>query len=295
MLKHTSADMLLACVVLSVVGMMILPLPTMLLDVLVAANIAVAVLLLLVAMYVRSGLELSAFPTILLVTTLYRLALNVASTRLILLQADAGEVIARSVTSWCRATTWWAPCLPDPHAHPVPGHRQGRRACGRGGRALHPRRHARQADVDRRGAAQRRPQPGRGAQRAATIQRESQFYGAMDGAMKFVKGDAIAGIVITVINVLGGLVIGVMQRDLSAADSLRIYGLLTIGDGLVSQIPALLISTAAGLVVTRVASEDADASLGRDVASQVFGHPRPPRAGTCLRSTPRPRSRAWVS
>ncbi|MBK6575058.1 MAG: FHIPEP family type III secretion protein [Sandaracinaceae bacterium] len=101
--------MLLACVVLSVVGMMILPLPTMLLDVLVAANIAVAVLLLLVAMYVRSGLELSAFPTILLVTTLYRLALNVASTRLILLQADAGRSSRRSVTSWCRATTWWAP------------------------------------------------------------------------------------------------------------------------------------------------------------------------------------------
>ncbi len=106
------------------------------------------------------------------------------------------------------------------------------------------------------------------------LSRESQFYGAMDGAMKFVKGDAIAGIVITSINIIGGLAIGVGMHHMSAVDALETYGLLTIGDGLVSQIPALLISTAAGLVVTRVASEEEDASLGGDVASQIFGNPR---------------------
>jgi type III secretion protein V len=110
--------------------------------------------------------------------------------------------------------------------------------------------------------------------RRRTLQRESQFYGAMDGAMKFVKGDAIAGIVITVVNIVGGLAIGVLMRGMTAGESLRLYGLLTIGDGLVSQIPSLLISTAAGLVVTRVASEDEDASLGGDVGRQIFGNPR---------------------
>jgi type III secretion protein V len=110
--------------------------------------------------------------------------------------------------------------------------------------------------------------------RRRTLQRESQFYGAMDGAMKFVKGDAIAGIVITVVNIVGGLAIGVLMRDMTALESLRVYGLLTIGDGLVSQIPSLLISTAAGLVVTRVASEDEDSSLGGEVGRQIFGNPR---------------------
>ncbi|MEM6958740.1 MAG: flagellar biosynthesis protein FlhA, partial [Myxococcota bacterium] len=110
--------------------------------------------------------------------------------------------------------------------------------------------------------------------RRDALQRESQFYGAMDGAMKFVKGDAIAGIVITIVNLLGGLAIGVAMRDMSAADALGRYGLLTIGDGLVSQIPALLISTSAGLVVTRVASAEGGGSLGADVASQVFGNAR---------------------
>jgi type III secretion protein V len=276
MLKHTSADMLLACVVLSVVGMMILPLPTGLLDVLVAANIAVAVLLMLVAMYVRSGLELSAFPTILLVTTLYRLALNVASTRLILLQADAGEVIAAfgDFVVQGNYVVGAVVFLILTLIQFLVIAKGSERVAEVGARFALDAMPGKQMSIDaelRSGALSQEEARSKRHQ----IQRESQFYGAMDGAMKFVKGDAIAGIVITVINVLGGLVIGVMQRDLSAGDSLRIYGLLTIGDGLVSQIPALLISTAAGLVVTRVASEDADASLGRDVATQVFGHPRP--------------------
>jgi type III secretion protein V len=116
--------------------------------------------------------------------------------------------------------------------------------------------------------------PGEARRRRRLLQRESQFYGAMDGAMKFVKGDAIAGIVITVINILGGLAIGVLQRGMPATRALEVYGLLTIGDGLVSQIPALLISTAAGLVVTRVASEESDSHLGADIGAQVFGQPK---------------------
>ncbi|MCA9536832.1 MAG: type III secretion system export apparatus subunit SctV [Myxococcales bacterium] len=276
MLKHTSADILLACVVLSVVGMMIIPLPTPLLDVLVAANIAVAVLLMLVAMYIRSGLELSAFPTILLVTTLYRLALNVSSTRLILLQADAGDVIAAFGDFVVRGNyvVGGVVFLILTLIQFLVIAKGSERVAEVGARFALDAMPGKQMSIDaelRSGALSQEEARAKRHQ----IQRESQFYGAMDGAMKFVKGDAIAGIVITVVNVLGGLLIGVMQRDMSAAEALRTYSLLTIGDGLVSQIPALLISTAAGLVVTRVASEDADASLGADVAAQVFGHPRP--------------------
>ncbi|MBO6939212.1 MAG: type III secretion system export apparatus subunit SctV [Deltaproteobacteria bacterium] len=269
------ADVALATVILLVVGMMIVPLPTGLLDVLIAGNVSIAVLMLLVSMYISGGLEFTAFPTILLVTTLYRLALNVSSTRLILLQADAGDVIAAfgNFVVQGNYVVGAVVFLILTLIQFLVIAKGSERVAEVGARFTLDAMPGKQMSIDaelRSGAISQ----DEARRKRASLQRESQFYGAMDGAMKFVKGDAIAGIVITVVNILGGLAIGVAQRDMSAGDALQTYGLLTIGDGLVSQIPALLISTAAGLVVTRVASENEGATLGGDVASQVFGNPK---------------------
>ncbi len=269
------ADVSLATLVLLVVGMMIVPLPTGVLDILIAGNISVAVLMLLVAMYISSGLEFTAFPTVLLVTTLYRLALNVSSTRLILLQADAGDVIAAfgNFVVQGNYVVGAVVFLILTLIQFLVIAKGSERVAEVGARFTLDAMPGKQMSIDaelRSGALSQEE----AREKRAALQRESQFYGAMDGAMKFVKGDAIAGIVITVINILGGLAIGVAMRGMDAVDALQTYGLLTIGDGLVSQIPALLISTSAGLVVTRVASGQDDATLGGDVATQVFGEPR---------------------
>ena len=269
------ADVVLAAFVLLVVAMMVVPLPTVLLDVLIAGNVSVAVLMLLVALYVASGLEFTAFPTVLLVTTLYRLALNVSSTRLILLQADAGEVI-RAFGEFVVRGNYVVGAVVFAILTLVQFlviAKGSERVAEVGARFTLDAMPGKQMSIDaelRSGAIGQ----DEARRKRALVQRESQFYGAMDGAMKFVKGDAIAGIVITLANVLGGLAIGITLRDMSATEALETYGLLTIGDGLVSQIPALLISTSAGLVVTRVVSEEEGGSLGADVAAQIFGDPR---------------------
>jgi type III secretion protein V len=269
------ADVALALIVVLVVGMMIVPLPTPLLDVLIAGNISIAVLLLLVAMYVPDALAFAAFPTILLVTTLFRLALNVSSTRLILLQANAGEIIRAFGQFVVRGNyvVGGVVFLILTLIQFIVIAKGSERVAEVGARFTLDAMPGKQMAIDaelRTGAIGQEE----ARRRRRLLQRESQFYGAMDGAMKFVKGDAIAGIVIAVINIVGGVAIGVGMHGLSAVESLRLYGLLTIGDGLVSQIPSLLISTAAGLVVTRVASEDEESSLGADVGSQIFGNPR---------------------
>jgi type III secretion protein V len=214
-------------------------------------------------------------PTVLLVTTLYRLALNVSSTRLILLQADAGRVIESFGEFVVRgnyavgAVVFLILTL----IQYVVVARGAERVAEVGARFALDAMPGKQLAIDsdlRSGAVS-----ADGARELRrTLERESQFYGAMDGAMKFVKGDAIAGIAITVINIVAGVGIGVGMRDMGAVESLRLYGLLTIGDGLVCQIPSLLISTAAGLVVTRVASAQHGESLGGDVGRQLFGEPR---------------------
>ncbi len=271
-LTRHGAEVSLAAAVVLMVGMMIVPLPTWLLDILLATNLSLAVLLLLVALFVRDALSFGAFPTILLVSTLYRLALNVSSTRLILLQADAGQVIHAFGTFVVRGdyVVGAIVFLILTIIQLVVIARGAERVAEVGARFTLDAMPGKQLAIDadlRAGTLDAET----AAARRRELTREGQLYGAMDGAMKFVKGDAVASIVITLINILGGLAIGVLRRDLSADGALRVYGLLTIGDGLVSQIPSLLVSTAAALVVTRVASEHEAGTLGRDVGAQVFG------------------------
>src|SRR5262249_51607016 len=269
------SDVMLAALVVGIVAMMIIPLPTFLLDILITLNITLAVVLLLVAIYISDALRIATFPTILLITTLYRLALNVSSTRLILLQANAGRVIRAFGEFVVRgnyvvgAVVFLILTLIQYIVIAKGGERIAEVAARFTLDALPGKQMAIDADV-RAGAIDLET----ARKRRAALQRESQLYGSMDGAMKFVKGDAIAGIIITIINVVGGLVIGVTHRGLPVGSEARIYTLLTIGDGLVSQIPALLLSTAAGLIVTRVASEHKDAHLGQDIGAQVLAHPK---------------------
>jgi type III secretion protein V len=274
-LSGRRADVVLATLVVATVGMMIVPLPTQLLDVCIALNLCLGVLLLATALYLRDALSFAAFPTLLLLSTLYRLALNVSSTRLILLQADAGRVIEAFGSFVVRgdyivgALVFAVLTL----VQFIVIARGAERVAEVGARFSLDALPGKQLAIDADLRAGSLSAEGARAQRVA-LSRESQLYGAMDGAMKFVKGDAIAGIVITLVNLLGGVTIGVLSRGLDIEQSLKLYGLLTIGDGIVTQIPALLSATSAGLVVTRVAAADGEGSLGREIGQQLFGDAR---------------------
>ena len=269
------SDLALAALVVSIVGMMIIPLPTAVLDLLICLNIAVAVTLLLISIYVSDVLRIATFPTLLLLTTLFRLALEISATRLILLHANAGEVIhafgavvvagnlvVGGVIFFILTVVQFiviskgAERVAEVAARftldAMPGKQMSIDAELRGGH------------IELREARRRR----------ATLARESQLFGAMDGAMKFVKGDAIAGLIILAVNIMGGLIIGIVQRGMDAGAAARTFTVLTIGEGLVSQIPALVISTAAGIIVTRVASEEEGAHLGKEIAVQIIGQPK---------------------
>ncbi|MFH1130991.1 MAG: type III secretion system export apparatus subunit SctV [Pseudomonadota bacterium] len=269
------SDLLLAGMVVGIVAMMIVPMPTVALDILITTNISIAVILLLISIYVSDALRIASLPSILLITTLFRLSLNVSSTRLILLQADAGSVI-RSFGTFVvagnlvvGAVIFLILTLIQFIVIAKGSERVAEVAARFTLDAMPGKQMAIDADV-RAGVIDNEE----ARRQRALLQRESQLYGSMDGAMKFVKGDAIAGILITLINIFGGLLIGVFQREMTMADAARVYSVLTIGDGLVSQIPALLISVAAGIVVTRVASEDEGAHLGWDIGQQVLGQPK---------------------
>jgi type III secretion protein V len=269
------AELGLALLVISVVAMMIVPLPTWLLDVLIATNLSVSVAVLLVVLYVPDALAIATFPTILLLTTLFRLALNVSSVRLILLQANAGEVIKAFGQFVVRGNyvVGGVIFLVLTIIQFIVIAKGSERVAEVGARFVLDAMPGKQMAIDaelRSGAID----GNEARRRRRMLSRESQFYGSMDGAMKFVKGDVIASLVITVVNILGGLAIGVGQKGMPAVEALKRYGLLTIGDGLVSQIPALVLSTAAGVLVTRVASEDPDTPLGQELASQLFGMPK---------------------
>ena len=269
------ADAALAALVVLVVGLMIVPLPTWTLDLLLSANLSAAVAILLVVLYVPDAIGIATFPTLLLLTTLTRLALNVASTRLILLQANAGEVIRAFGNFVVRGNyiVGAVVFLVLTIIQFVVIAKGSERVAEVGARFVLDAMPGKQMAIDAelRGGS---IDGNEARRRRRLLQRESQFYGAMDGAMKFVKGDVIASIVILVVNLLGGLGIGVLSKGLPVAASLRRYGLLTIGDGLVTQIPALVLSTAAGVLVTRVASEEADTPLGDELARQLLSAPK---------------------
>jgi type III secretion protein V len=273
--RWRGAELGLALLVVAVVAMMIVPLPTWLLDVLLASILSASVAVLLVVLYAPDEMSIATFPTLLLLTTLYRLALNVSSARLILLQADAGRVIRAFGTFVVRGNYVVGAIvfLILTIIQYVVIARGGERVAEVGARFVLDAMPGKQMAIDAElragsidGAEARR--------RRRLLVRESQFYGSMDGAMKFVKGDAIASLVIIVVNVVGGLAIGVGQRGMEPLDALKRYGLLSIGDGLVSQIPALVLSTAAGVLVTRTASEEPDTPLGEELARQIFGIPK---------------------
>ena len=267
-----SSDVVLAIVMAMIIGAMIVPLPSWLLDVGLAINLAAAVALLVAAIYAKDALKVATFPTLLLITTLFRLAMNVSSTRLALSEGHAGEIIQAfgefvvrgdyvvgavifSILTLVQflVVTKGAERVAEVSARftldAMPGKQMS-------------------IDADLRAGAITQDQA---RSRRRSLERESQLFGSMDGAMKFVKGDVIAGLVITFINLLGGIVIGVLQNGMTAADAASTYALIAIGDGLVSQIPSLAIAVAAGIVVTRVASEKEEDSLGTDIGAQFFG------------------------
>lgn len=261
-------DLMFAAFVAAIVALLIVPLPTPILDVLLAMNISLGVVLLLASTYMAHPLKLSTFPTIILVATLFRLGLNVASTRLILGEGYAGEVIESFGEfvvggNYVVGFVLFVIITVIQFVVIAKGSERVAEVAARFTLDAMPGRQM-SIDADLRAGALNLPEARR---KRADLQRESQLFGALDGAMKFVKGDAIAGIVITVVNVTGGLAIGVMQRGMPIGEAARTYTLLTVGDGLVSQIPALLVAVCAGLIVTRVSAADDE---GTDVGSEVF-------------------------
>ena len=273
-----TADMAIAVGLVMILIVMILPLPSFLLDILLSFSIALSVIILLLAVYARKALDLSVFPSLLLITTLFRLSLSVASTRLVLLKGAeqgigaAGEVI-RSFGSFVVGgnyavgaiifvilviinfivITKGASRIAEVSARftldAMPGKQMAIDADLNSG------------NINEEEARKRRSE----------ISREADFYGSMDGASKFVRGDAVAGILIVAVNIVGGILIGTLQHGKSLEEALQIYTLLTVGDGLVNQIPALVVSTAAGILVTRSSTAG---NFGEEFSRQVFQHPK---------------------
>lgn len=270
-----SSDIVLALFIIGIITMIILPVPPHVIDVLLAINLMVAISLIMLSLYIPSAIELSMFPSILLITTLYRLGINIASTRQILLHAYAGDIIEAfgefvvggnyvvggvifliiTLVQFI-VVTKGAERVAEVAARfrldAMPGKQMSIDADMRAG------------VLDGNTAREKR----------LALNKESELYGSMDGAMKFVKGDAIAGIVITLINIIGGLIIGMAQHGMTAATAAKTYSLLSIGDGLVSQVPAILIAVTAGIVTTRVSSNEKDSNLGSEISSQILSQPK---------------------
>ncbi|MBI5328540.1 MAG: flagellar biosynthesis protein FlhA [Deltaproteobacteria bacterium] len=276
-LPRNIVEMAVPIGIMAILAVMIIPVPTLILDLLLSMNITLAVIILLIAANVMKPLDFAVFPTILLVTTLFRLSLNVASTRLILLHGSEGPQAAGQVIKSFGmfvvggnyavgmvvfiilviinfvVITKGAGRIAEVSARftldAMPGKQMS-------------------IDADLNAGLIREDEA---RKRRREIAREADFYGTMDGASKFVRGDAVAGILITFINIIGGIIIGVVQQGMDITDAFSVYTILTIGDGLVAQIPALVISTAAGIIVTRAASET---GMGREFASQFLLYPK---------------------
>ncbi|NDP49370.1 MAG: flagellar biosynthesis protein FlhA, partial [Sulfuriferula multivorans] len=263
--------------VLLILAMMVLPLPTFMLDVLFTLNIALAMIVMLVSLNARRPLDFSVFPTVLLLTTLLRLSLNVASTRIILMQGHTGpDAAGKVIESFGNflvggnyvvgfvvflilviinfvVITKGAGRIAEVAARFTLDSMPGKQLA---------------VDADLNAGFINESEA---RTRRSDIGREADFYGAMDGASKFVRGDAIAGIIILFVNLVGGILVGLFQHDLGLTEALGRYALLTVGDGLVTQIPALIISTAAGIVVSRASSEQ---DLSQEFSTQIFGRPQ---------------------
>jgi len=265
-------DLIVLVGVIGIVLMMVVPIPTPLLDFLLIINISVALMIILVGMNTQEALQFSIFPSLLLVTTLFRLALNVSTTRNILAHAEAGNVVRTfgSFVAQGNIVVGFVVFLILVLVQFIVITKGSERVAEVAARFTLDAMPGKQMSIDADlNAGLINEQQAR--ERRQKIEREADFYGAMDGASKFVKGDAIAGIIILIINVLGGLIIGVTMKGMSFAEAGQTFSVLTIGDGLVSQIPALLISTAAGIIVTRASSEG---NLGHDITSQITAQPK---------------------
>src|SRR3954463_9350437 len=271
-MKHT--DLLAAGAVVLVVLMLIIPLPPMLVDLAISLNISIALAIVVTTLYLPTALDFSAFPSLLLLTTLFRLAINISVTRLVLLHGDAGKVVQAFgnfvvggnvvvglviflilIVIQLTVITAGAGRVAEVGARFTLDAMPGKQM-------------AIDADLN---TGQITDEEAR--TRRSEIAREADFYGAMDGASKFVKGDAMAGIMITAINLVGGIVVGVLQQGLPFGEAAHTFSLLTVGDGLCAQIPALLISVATGILVTRSASAD---DLGTEVADQILDQRKAP-------------------
>ncbi|WP_316876665.1 FHIPEP family type III secretion protein [Ralstonia edaphi] len=269
-------DIAIAVFVVAVVALFVLPLPTVVLDGLISLNLAASIVLLCVSIYLPSALAFSSFPAVLLFTTLFRLSLNIASCKLILLQANAGHVIdtfgklvvgnnfvVGGVVFLVIAVVQFIVIAKGSERVAEVGARFSLDAMP--GKQM-------SIDADLRAGIITSDEAKR---RREALEQESQLHGAMDGAMKFVKGDAIAGIIIAVINILAGIAVGALMHGMSIGDALHRYAILTVGDGMASQIPSLLVSIAAGIVTTRVATRDREARhLGQQIGAQITAHPR---------------------
>lgn len=272
---NRSSDIVLALFMVVLIMMIIIPISPNVIDGLITINMTISITLLMVALYIPKAVQLSMFPSLLLITTLFRLGIEISATRQILLHANAGHIIYAfggfvvggnfvvggivfliiTIVQFI-VVTKGAERVAEVAARftldAMPGKQMSIDADMRSG------------VIDATQARDLR----------LALTKESQLYGAMDGAMKFVKGDVIAGIVIAVINIIGGLIIGIAMHNMTALQAAKTYTLLSIGGGLVTQIPSLLISLTAGIVTTRVSSEKKDAHLGQEISSQLFGQPK---------------------
>lgn len=270
-------DALLAIMAVAVISLMVLPLPPALLDLLISVNIGLSVMLLMLSLYVSTPLGLSTFPTLLLFTTLLRLSLNIASTRAILLNADAGRIIETfgKLVVGGSVIVGVVVFLIIAIVQFIVIAKGAERVAEVGARFTLDALPGKQMSIDAELRAGILDKDEARANRA-TLQRESQLYGAMDGAMKFVKGDAIAGLLIALVNILAGISVGVGVHGMALADAASIYSILTVGDGLVSQIPSLFVSLAAGVLITRVSGAESETppSLGSQIGQQIGAQPK---------------------
>ncbi len=270
-----SSDIVLAIFIILIIGMIIVPVSPNVLDNAIAINLTVSVALLMVATYIPKAVNLSIFPSLLLLTTLFRLGIEISATKQILLHANAGHIIFAfgNVVVGGNFVVGAIVFLIITIVQFIVVTKGAERVAEVAARFTLDAMPGKQMSIDadmRSGVID--ANQARDLRLALT--KESQLYGAMDGAMKFVKGDVIAGIVIAVINIVGGLIIGVSMKGMSALQAAQVYTLLSIGSGLISQIPSLLIALTAGIVTTRVSSEKKDANLGSEISGQILGEPK---------------------